>query len=138
MDIYLSAPVNKTAALVTNQSGCTDTFLLPYHEQKRMLGIRKNELSKKIKDIKIEMGANRQVHNNKQPRFMLKHPRQKELIRLVNEVNNIEKEILELKEKTREQGKKYTEFFFHIMKEKYPRQYEVVKREAIKQCEQDT
>lgn len=52
--IYTSTPVNKSASVVTSQSGCTDTVLMT---EKQELYETIQRLSKQLKVIKARLGV---------------------------------------------------------------------------------
>ena len=59
-DIYIRSPVNKLSGLVSNQSGCSDGFLMPFHE---LVQVRDTLMKKKRRLARLMRKNGNSVQN---------------------------------------------------------------------------
>lgn len=128
------APVNKTSALVTQQSCTEDSFYISQKEELRVLGLRKLDLMQEIVDLKerigIDAGRSGQGAGTKFPKKILQHPLFKKYMHLKKEATILDKSIFELKKKVSAKkipDDKFKEYVIHFLKTDYPDLYIEIK-----------
>lgn len=102
MDIYASMPVNKSAAIVTSQSGCSYTFQLGLRETYEILKERRTKLGHQLTEMRVRMGIDSHRENGggkrkKFPKHILHHPEYKTYLVMKHEAFKADKELYELK-----------------------------------------
>lgn len=132
MDIYSRTPVNKTASIVTNQSGTSDDFMLNNKEKLKVLGMRKKHLMDMIVSLKKEIGIDARKGtgaNTKYPRKILQHPSYRLYRDAQDSITKLDQEIYQLRrimDKT-EPRISFENRFVTKIKEKYPDIYEEIR-----------
>lgn len=96
--ILNSSPINKTAALITNQRGCVDGIDNTAKQELKALGQQKAHYGRMIVDLKHEMKINRPLRTGKVPMHILRHPKYPILRGLMDKM--IELDLLILKQRT--------------------------------------
>ena len=90
-------PINKTAALVTNQSGCVDNILNDKKQRLKALGKQKAHYANLIVELKHEMKIDRPLKTGRVPMHILRHPKYPILRGLMDKMWDLDQEILKEK-----------------------------------------
>lgn len=131
-DVYNRTPVNKTAALITNQSDCEDDFFLNQIEKLKSLGQQKAHYSKLAHSLKQEIGVRgRWRQRDDVPAYIYKNSKYPILLGVIDELKKIEESIIEIKK----DKKRYFDHgkFIYLLREKYPDIFDEINKEA-NQC----
>lgn len=110
--ILNSAPINKTAAIVTSQAGCDDNFLIKAKEEIQIYTKRKHAIEQQIVELKKIIGIDyRESSSGKLPRKVLNHPEYKRFLRLREDVNELRQKIMDAKTRLDKKDKIDPNFF---------------------------
>lgn len=135
-DIYGMSPVNKTARIVTGQSGCDDDFLTRNKEELKILGERKAQLMRICVDLKKEIGIDAREgtgRKTKYPPKILRHKKFKMLMGVRDNLRELDAEIKALKNRIPKGEHICSEKFVIIVKKQYPEIFETVKEIIFKE-----
>ena len=122
-DIYALTPINKTAALVTNQSGCSDDFYNNSKEELELLGKKKQDLMAHIRHLKEKLGIDGRENggaNTKYPRHIINNPIYKTYLSAKKQATELDNEIVIVRKKLNGRNETITNIMKNIIRKEYP------------------
>lgn len=109
MDIYGMRPVNKTAGIVTFQSGATDSFLLDNKEQLKRLGQKKKMLQDSLIALRDEIGIvphrGGKGASKKYPAYIVMNPKFKDYKYIQEKLTRLDKKIFDIRREIEKEEK---------------------------------
>ena len=130
--ILNSQPVNKSASLVTSQSGCSDTFLLNAKEQLEILGKSKRHYADLMFSLKEKMGIDGRL-GVRHPDYKIYTGLKQKLRELDLEINDVHKKIKSLSPE--QKAETFERLFVNTVKEKYPHIFGEIKTIILKKMD---
>lgn len=123
-----STPIDKTAALVANQSGCDGNIYNGDRETLEALGKQKRWLSDKVVELKRELKIKPNWNGKLVPRHILNNPKYSRLVEMRERLSKIDGHIYELRQILKNENRSTFEVdFISEAKKRYPEIYEEIK-----------